>query len=458
MSHLLNGSLSGVQLFAMSFCANRMSDFPGLDATGQAWQPLKNAALSSYGPDRDAAEWGGHEIFAFVHELFYDGGVKRRLHIALLIETSNAYARGLLHGIRAYMRETEPWSIYVGEHTRGDVAPKWLRNWKGDGIIARVENQKIADAVAATRLPVVDVSAAQLISDVPYVETDDQVIAQLAAEHLLSRGFMHFGYCGVPFRWSQNRREWFVRAIEQAGRTCDVYLPPNRGRSEAAWEREQAGLGGWLEQLSKPVGVMAAYDIRGRQVLDACRERGIKVPYEVAVIGVDDDELVCELADPPLSSVAPDANSAGYQAAQLLHAMINGQEIAPGAYLHKPLGIVTRKSTDILATADVDLSTAVRFIREHACDGINVADVLENVAVSRRVLEVRFKELLGLTPHEEIIRVQVERVKQLLAETELPLRSIARLAGFKHVEYMSVVFKRTTGEPPSTFRDRRKLQ
>lgn len=383
--------------------------------------------------------------------------MKRRLHIALLIETSNAYARGLLHGIRAYMRETEPWSVYVGEHTRGEVAPKWLRDWDGDGIIARVENQRIADAVLATGLPVVDVSAARLMPGVPYVETDDEAIAALAAEHLLSRGFSQFAFCGMPqFMWSRNRCEAFCRRIETAGHPCEVYPPAGDNRREKSWERELAQLGDWLEQLPKPVGIMAAFDIRGRHVLDACRERGIGVPYQVAVIGVDDDELVCELADPPLSSVAPESHSAGYEAARLLDAMIRGEQPETDVYLYEPLGVVTRKSTDVLATADVDLSNAVRFIREHACDGIKVGDVLEHVAMSRRVLEVRFKELLGHTPHEEIICVQTRRVKQLLAETELPLRSIARLAGFKHVEYMSVVFKRTTGEPPSVFRERRR--
>lgn len=381
--------------------------------------------------------------------------MKRRLHIALLIETSNAYARGLLMGIRAYMRETDPWSIYLGEHTRGEVAPKWLRKWDGDGIIARVENEAIAKAVLATGLPVVDVSAARLMPDVPYVETDDPAIAEMAAEHLLSRGFTQFGFCGVPqFMWSQNRRDGFVAAIQKAGFACEVYDPPPPKKTERSWDWEQEKLGDWLAQLPKPIGVMAAYDIRGRHVMDACRERGIEVPYDVAVIGVDDDELVCELADPPMTSIMPDAHGAGYEAARLLDSMIAGREPEFDAYLHKPRGIITRKSTDVLATADAELSAAVRFIREHACDGINVADVLEHVTMSRRVLELRFKELLNRTPHDEIVRVQVDRVKGLLTETELPLRSIARLAGFKHVEYMSVVFKRTTGEPPSAYRAR----
>jgi LacI family transcriptional regulator len=377
----------------------------------------------------------------------------RRPEVALLIETSNAYARGLLRGIRGYIREHRSWSIYVGEHRRGEPAPHWLERWRGDGIIARIENAAIAEAVVASGIPAIDVSAARHVPNLLYVETDDAAIARLAADHLLERGFRHFGYCGDPrFNWSNWRAEQFQRRIEEAGFDCHLYQPSPNRRGTTPWDRERADIGAWIRSLPKPVGVMACYDIRGREVLDVCRQLGISVPDEVALIGVDNDDLICELADPPLSSVIPDTRRTGYEAARLLDLLMAGQSELPLAHLIPPLGIAVRGSTDVLATDDADVSAAVRFIRAHASEGINVEDVLEAVPVSRRVLEARFKKLLGRTPHEEITRVQIERVKELLAETDLPLAAVAQRAGYKYVEYMSVVFKREAGLPPSEYR------
>jgi LacI family transcriptional regulator len=383
------------------------------------------------------------------------GGLRRnrRPDVALLIETSNAYARGLLRGIRAYIREHRSWSIYVGEQRRGESAPMWLKKWHGDGIIARIESAAIADAVVASGLPAVDVSAARYVPELLYVETDDAAIARLAAEHLQQRGFRHYGYCGDPrFNWSNWRQEHFQRQIAEAGFDCSVYRSSPRRRGIASWEQERGDIALWIRALPKPVGVMACYDIRGREVLDVCRQLGASVPDEVAVIGVDNDELLCDLADPPLSSVIPDTHRTGYEAARLLDLLMAGQSELPRAHLIKPLGIVTRDSTDVLATDDSDLSAAVRFIRAHATHGIKVEDVLRAIPLSRRVLESRFQKLLGRTPHEEITRVQVERVKELLSETDLSLSAIAHRAGYRHVEYMSVAFKRETGQPPSTYR------
>lgn len=286
-----------------------------------------------------------------------------------------------------------------------------------------------------------------------YVETDDKAIAHLAADHLLERGFRHFGFCGDPrFNWSNWRQEHFHRRITQAGFDCHVYEPSPPRRGTTPWDQERADIGDWLRGLPKPVGVMACYDIRGREVLDVCRQLGIIVPDEVALIGVDNDELICDLADPPLSSVIPDAQRTGYEAARLLDLLMADHPELPLAHLIKPLGIAVRGSTDVLATDDTDVSAAVRFIRAHASESIKVEDVLRAVPLSRRVLEARFEKLLGRTPHEEITRVQVERVKELLAETDLTLSAIAHRAGYKHVEYMSVVFKRETGLPPSRYR------
>jgi len=374
----------------------------------------------------------------------------RRRQVAILIETSNAYARGLLQGVVHYIREHRPWSFHLMEQGRGDDPPPWLAGWDGDGIIARIETPRIARAVVRTGLPAVDLSAARLVPALPWVETDDEQIARLAAEHLMERGFKCFAFCGdARFNWSVWREKHFAARLRAGGHACEVFRPAADVGDVAAEARE---LTRWLRELPKPVGIMASYDIRGQQVLAACRGAGLAVPDEVAVIGVDNDALLCELASPPLSSVIPNTHRTGYEAAALLDQLMAGKRVAATAHLIAPLGIAERQSTDVIAVDDREVARAVRFIREHACQGINVSDVLRAVPLSRRVLEQRFQRLLGHTPREEILHGRMNRVKQLLTETDLPLYLIAERTGFEHVEYLSVVFKRETGSTPSAYR------
>ena len=379
--------------------------------------------------------------------------MRKRRSVALLIETSNEYARGLLRGIMAYLREHDPWSIHLPEQGRGDAPPPWLARWRGDGIIARIETPEIASAVQGVGVPLVDVSAARHVPGIPWVETDDRVFAQMAAEHLVERGFRHFGFCGDPrFNWSQWRREHFEQLVLEAGGTCHVYQSTIDPDNPVPSGQEHRQLLAWVQSLPKPTGVMACYDIKAQQLLDVCREADIAVPEEVAVIGVDNDEVLCNLAAPPLSSVVPNTNGAGYRAASLLDRMFHGEQIGEEAHLMPPLGIATRQSTDVLAIDDPDVANAVRFIREHACDGINVSDLLSAVPLTRRVLESRFRRILGFTPHEMIAKTRTDRVKQLLTETDLPMPTIAERAGFRHVEYMSTAFKNRTGLSPQRYR------
>ncbi|HMO64066.1 MAG TPA: DNA-binding transcriptional regulator, partial [Verrucomicrobiota bacterium] len=374
-----------------------------------------------------------------------------RWKVALIVETSNAYARELLHGVRAWMGGHGSWSVYLAEHGRGDAPPPWLEGWRGHGILARIETPAIARAVVASGLPVVDLSAARLVPDVPWFETDDRAIARVAAEHLRGRGFTHFGYCGdARFNWSNWRGEAFVSRLAADGLACRVFAA-GRARADGRehdWEADQAALARWLRGLPKPVAVFAGYDIRAVQVLEACRRLGAQIPDEIAVLGVDNDELLCSLADPPLSSVIPDVRRTGYEAAALLDRLMQGERVPPAGRLFAP----ARQSTDVVAVDDRHVSAAARLIREHACEGLTVAELLKQVPLSRRVLEQRFRRLLGRSPHEHILQTRLERVKQLLVETELPLAQVAERTGFAHVEYLSVAFKKHAGVPPSDYR------
>lgn len=376
-----------------------------------------------------------------------------RPSVALLIETSNAYARGLIDGIVAYQREHEMWSIYVGEHVRGARPPAWLRTWKADGIIARIETEAIAAVVRRINVPAVDVSAARKTSDMPWVETDDRKLAQLAARHLIDRGFTSLAYCGEPhFNWSNWREQHFVRSAEQAQCKCYVFEGKSANDKGYSWARERRRLSSWLRQLPKPIGVMACYDFKGQQLLDVCRELDIAVPEQVAVIGVDNDARLCRLCTPPLSSVIPDSRGAGYKAAHILDRMMRGEEVGAEGVLISPLGIAERQSSEVTAIEDPDVAVALRYIREHACNGISVADVLKAVPLSRRMLERRFQKLVRRTPRAEIIRIRMERASRLLRETDWSLARIANHAGFADATNLSAVFKKQICISPREYR------
>ena len=373
--------------------------------------------------------------------------------VAVLIEASNAYARGLLKGIHRYVQEEGNWTIFLPEHGRGDPPLDALARWEGDGAIVRIETPAIARAVekllATRRIPMVDVSAAGLVPNLPCVETDDDAIGRVAAKHFLDRDFQHYAYLGDErFRWSENRRQAFVAAVEAAGHEVDVFNAP---RGDAA-ERDNDAIESWLVSLPKPLAVFTCYDIRGRQALDACRRADLAVPDTVAVLGVDDDELLCSLSSVPLSSVIPDAAGAGWQAASVLGRLMRGELVERSLWLLPPLGISARQSTDTMWVEDATVMTSLRYIRAHACEGIKVTDVAREAGVTRRVLEAKFLKHVRTSVHESIARVQFVRIEELLRSTELPLAAIATRTGFKHAEYLSVAFSRRYRMPPSRWR------
>ena len=376
-----------------------------------------------------------------------------RRTVALLIETSNAYARGLLDGIVSYVNQHDPWSIFLPEQDRTAAPPGWLSKWRGDGIIARIETDEVARLVRRKQAPVVDVSAARRVPQIPWVETDDQAIAELAASHLLERGFRNLAFVSDPgFNWSLWREQHFAAAIKAAGCTYYVHESISRLDSKYSWDREKKALAKWLSKLPNPVGIMACYDIKAQQLLDVCRELDLAVPEQVAVIGADNDRLLCELSDPPMSSVIPNSKRAGYEAAKLLDQMMAGRDSVAEKILVEPVGVATRQSTDILAIDDAEIADSLRYIRQHVFDGINVGDVLQQTTLSRRVLESRFRRILGRTPHQEITRLRIQRVKQLLSTTDLSLAQIADRTGYQHVEYLTVAFKKQVGTSPSKYR------
>lgn len=379
---------------------------------------------------------------------------KRR--VAIVPDFSERHDRSVVEGVSRFVHETSRWSLYVPPDPVHRVS--MLQHWRGDGIIANFDDPDVVDIVRRKRLPAVGFGggAGCTGKNIHYLATDDAGIGRMGAQHLLERGFRHFAYCAMPLTqrnqpWSELRGKAFKAAVEEEGHKCHVFRPSDAVSGN--WVRLLKALCGWLKELPLPVGILAAYDVRGLNVLEACREVGLEVPDSVAVLGVDNDEQVCELGIPPLSSIIQGGARLGYEAATLLDRLMNGKTAAPGEIRKiPPLGVKVRHSTDTLAIDDSNVVVALRYIRDHACDGIQVADVVRQTSVSRVTLENRFKRLVGRTMHGEIKRIQLNRVKHLLSTSDMPIHEIARRAGFEYAEYLSNLFHRTTGQTLGQYR------
>ncbi|AMV37443.1 Xylose operon regulatory protein [Planctomyces sp. SH-PL62] len=363
-----------------------------------------------------------------------------------------AYGRKILQGVSRYARENGPWTFYFEPRSRLDPPPPWLASWDGDGIILGVAKSS-SEFRPPRRVPMVNLDDQ---GGRPHIQSDHRAIGALAAEHLLERGFKRFAFFGYPgFRWSIANYEGFAERVRREGWECRAYRGGQRaswGHQLPAWETEMATVSRWIASLPKPLGLMACNDFRGIQALEACRRAGVSVPEEVAVVGADDETLACELANPPLSSVIPDCQTIGYQAAALLDRMMSGGRAPRTTLAIPPLGVAVRQSSEITAIEEPCVAEAVRFIRDRACSGIRVDDVLEHVDVSRSKLQRLFREELGRTIHETIARERIRRVEQLLAETSLGYEDIAQKSGFAYLGYMSTVFRRSTGLTPAAYR------
>lgn len=373
--------------------------------------------------------------------------------VALIIETSVIYGRRILTGIARYLRSHHRWSVFVEQHELGVGPPDWLFDGKWDGILSRPTTPERAVLFRKMKVPVVDMNDLHDHLGLPWVGSDHVGIGRLGAQHLLERGYRHFAFAGFSGElWATKRCSGFCAEIEARGFSASVYESPWRGPGVPKWETDSNEIVQWLSKLPQPLGTMACNDARGLHVLDACARVGAIVPEQVAVVGVDNEDILCELCSPPLSSVEPDPERIGYAAAELLDAMMSGTKPPETRLYIDPIRVVGRRSTEALAIEDRVVAAATRYIRDHAVLGCTVEDVLKHVRVSRSVLERRFRHYLKRSPQSEIRAVQMSRLKQLLTETDFTLERIAESCGFKHPEYMSVMFKRLSGISPGEYR------
>lgn len=383
-----------------------------------------------------------------------------RPDVLLVFNTRFEECTLMLKGIAHYERSHAHWASFLDDEMRSEADQRWLSSKKWSGVISRHTTPKLIHACASRKIPIVDLNDTAPFPGIPKIRPDNITMGHMGAEHLIERGFRSLAYCGFRNEgWSRERRDGFAEAAKLAGHQCQSFEVDYPGNLDPAWDDEQiAELKTWLQGLEKPIGVMACNDMRALQLISAAHLAGLLVPEEVAILGANNDSTRCELAYPSLSSVNANPFQSGYLAAEMLDLLMKGERPRIIDVRIDPLGVVTRQSTDLLAIADRSMAAALAFIRENACQGISVEQVIEHAAASRSLLEKKFRQHLGRSPHAEIRRVQVAKIKQLLFETDFPLKKIADLTGFEHVEYMCVLFKRSTGSSPGEYRKKHQPQ
>jgi LacI family transcriptional regulator len=384
--------------------------------------------------------------------------MKKIPRVVLLFEKSREFGRGLLRGVVDYSRIRGPWTflMYPPYYLESQDSKKifaWLKKSNPDGIILRSLGGISIRAMEELNAQVIVHDVDEEVPGVPNIVTEELAIGRMAAEHLLERGFSHFAFCGVDQMWSRQRCKSFCATVGEAGFDTHVYEQPKR-KADRSFEKERYFITKWIRFLPKPIGLMACNDDRGQYLLELCKAEGIVVPNQMAVIGADNDELICDMSDPPLTSIALNTKKAGYAAAELLDRMMTGHKPDIDRVLVPPTHIVTRQSTNVLAIRDEAVARAVAFILTHANNPIQVSDVAEAAAVSRRTLQKQFRQLLRTSVHRYISRARVERISTMLLESDTPTYRIAQVLGYPNAGSLSRAFHKEKGISPIAFRKR----
>lgn len=386
--------------------------------------------------------------------------MKRRPGVILLIPSAREFDRGLKRGILEYAHTHGPWTFYEEppSYLRGLLRRKRLQGmlaWRPDGVI--VLQDRLTDVKALGLPTVVAIGTRRLGPMYSQVVCADEEIGRLGARELLGLGVRHFAFCGLlGLRFSDDRCRGFTQALREQGHAAIAYSS-RRTYPGQSWYQEQKRLARWLLSLPKPIGLMACNDDRAHLLAEACDLGRIRVPDEIAILGVDNDEQVCNSASPPLSSVALAVQAGGYEAAALLDSLMRSKQATPALITVRPTHVVPRQSTETLAIDDPILVRALRYIRDNSSRDVRVAELSQASGMSRRALQDRFTHHLARTPLQEIHRCRVKRITRLLLETNMTIKEIAASSGFEVDAHVSRFFSRHTGLTPLEFRRRHKL-
>lgn len=373
-----------------------------------------------------------------------------RPRVAVLIDPGDSWGRGIIHGISVAIRKSQTWDLLIAPRDE-QMRFRIPSSWKGDGVIAAVRDEWTARHLCAFNLPTVNVSSwEQSRSQWHVVRTDDRRRAELAFEHFRERGFQHFAYYGPPSpRYSVSRGTMFEDVVTEAGYRCQMFPTTSRGLS---WQGIQERTLCWLQRAPRPLAVFVADPVPGVRLTEICNMAGLRVPEEIAILVGDTDDLLCEISDPPLSSIVLASEQIGAASVRILDQLMKGETVSLRTELIPPVRIVERQSSEMLAIDDPVLVEAVQLIRRLAHTGIQVTDLLRLLPVSRRSLEYRFQEFLNCTPADEIRRVRLEHVKLLLATTDQTTEQIAQATGFCSSSQLCFAFRKTTGRTPQEYR------
>jgi LacI family transcriptional regulator len=363
--------------------------------------------------------------------------------IVLLVETSRAFGRGLIMGIARYSKLNGPWSFYTEPIGLKSSIPH-LTSWKPDGIIMR--DSLITKELLKLKIPtILAIHNSSYPKDLPVIKTDSRSIAKLASAHLIEKGLKNLAFLGLEdFDWSRERGFYFSRFNSEAGYETYSYAPKKRIKKNE-WEDEQQHVSEWVNSLPKPIGIFACNDDRAQHILEVCKLINLKVPEDVAIIGVDNDPMICDISDPPLTSIALNVESAGYEAAKLMDRMIDKKMTSGKQIMVSPTHIVERQSTDILAVNDIDVANAINYIKKNAKNKILINDLVKATGIGRRTLERKFRKTIHRSISEEIQYIRVELISKLLVDTDLTISQITSHFYFTEIDHISRYFKRKKG-------------
>ncbi len=381
--------------------------------------------------------------------------------VLLLIESARGFGRDLIKGIASYARFHGPWSIYT-------YAPFFRSIEKNREILNRLQGENIDGVISRQmrdvsileqmNIPVIFASTikpknVQVPEKFPIIASDNQQIGKLAAEHLINCGFTNFAYCGYSnIGWSQERFNSFQRALNKKGFKANNYLHPSTKKLQH-WEHERSILANWLCSIPKPVGIMTCSDDRSRDLIEASKTIDIRIPEEVAVLGVDNDNLLCEMTNPTLSSIATDTENAGFRAAELLDNLMLGRDKLRGQkIIINSTHVEIRHSTDVLVIKDDEVLSAMQYIRDNGRQMIVVDDVVKSTCLSRRSLERRFSKTLDRSVNDEICRVRIDHISKMLSETNMTQLQIAHAVGFSSIDNLRRFFHRKKSLTPLEYR------
>lgn len=383
--------------------------------------------------------------------------------IILLSDFAEEYGKNLLRGIARYSKDNGPWTFcrmpaYYRDTIGIDGILAWAKEWKADGIIGQFYNNDEVRRFKKANIPLIAQDFKERLQNVPNITGDYKEAGRMAAEYFLKKGFRNFAFYG--FRnivWSRERAEGFKERVKEAGYDVHLYERTD-SRATDLWHYKPSTLTRWLKSLPKPVALMSCDDNLGNHITEASRQIKIKIPDDIAVLGVDNDEMLCDLSDPPLSSIGLDTEKCGYEAARLMHKMI---EQGPGKFediVVQPTQVVSRMSTDIFASSDKYIVDALKYIHENLDKNLKVNQVLKEVPMSRRSLEKRFVMTTGYPVYEYIYNKRIEKFTQKLLETDMTIFEIALDLGLSDSKNIARQFKQLKGLTPVAYRKKYMLQ